>query len=250
MDERNARGHDPSIRAGGAGVRCEVAMIRDCPLSRHSIVLVIAVAVAAALGAARPACAQIGTVQHVSVWAYGTRSGATRTDLFQAATVIADEFVETVARGALHLTFLDGTELRLGGSSQATLDRYVYDPNSGKGEFAVDLALGAFLFVSGALASESYTLTTPVGVIGVRGTTLYIVISELGAVTVTVVQGAMAMVAASGQETHLMTGDSASFAPDGTVTQGVVAPRDHGVDDPRIESRRHSNHSSEHSDGN
>ncbi|MBM3585699.1 MAG: hypothetical protein FJX36_15185 [Alphaproteobacteria bacterium] len=101
------------------------------------------------------ALAEIGTVQHVAVWAYGTPPQGERLDLFLADDVVAEEVVEMVSGGALHIQFLDGTEFRLGSSSSVTLDSFVYDLATGEGEFAVDLTNGVFRVITGSLSKDS-----------------------------------------------------------------------------------------------
>ena len=200
---------------------------------RYFDLMVVAFAFVATSMVGSAAAATVGTVRHVAVGAYGTPPEAERETLFRDGDIYADELVETVAKGALHLRFRDGTELRLGESSEATLDRYVYNASTGDGDFAVDLTQGAFLFITGALTSDSYSLATPVGVIGVRGTILYITISTLGIVTVTVLDGAATMALVAGKSVDVANGETVAFGRDGSVTENAVAPRDAGVGEVR-----------------
>jgi hypothetical protein len=175
------------------------------------------------------AWAEIGTVRHVNVWAYGTPPQGDRVDLFLADDVVAEEVVETVAGGALHIRFLDGTELRLGSSSSVTLDSFVYDPATGEGDFAVDLTNGVFRVITGSLAKESYAISTPVGVIGVRGTDFIVQVIEDLRVIITVLQGSLTFTPEGGEPIGMGAGQSVSISEDGTVSAGPGAPRDPGL---------------------
>ena len=52
---------------------------------------------------------EIGNVNLVKVWAYGTPPQTSREPLYRADDVYVDEVVETVENGALHIRFLDST---------------------------------------------------------------------------------------------------------------------------------------------
>ncbi len=61
---------------------------------------------------------------------------------------------------------------RLGEKAKLTLDTYVFDSGAGKGTIKFGL-VGAFRFVSGQLsklASADVRVTTPVAIVGIRGT--------------------------------------------------------------------------------
>jgi ferric-dicitrate binding protein FerR (iron transport regulator) len=173
----------------------------------------------------------IGSVQHVEVWAYGTAPQAATEDLFVADEVVSEEVVETVKGGALHLKFVDGTELRLGSSSRLTLDSIVYDPNQGTGEFFVDLAPGAFRIITGAMASESFRLETPVAVIGIRGSDVEIGVADDGVTTVDVNKGIATIDPKAGEAgiSEVQPDESAQVAVDGSVSPGGA------VDDPGLQ---------------
>ncbi|MEM7443978.1 MAG: FecR domain-containing protein [Pseudomonadota bacterium] len=86
--------------------------------------------------------------------------------------IFFNEIVETGPESATRVTFLDDSSLSLGPSSEVVIDRFIYDPASNTGEFVLSLTEGAFRFASGDLDSESYTIETPVGTIGIRGTVI------------------------------------------------------------------------------
>ena len=69
---------------------------------------------------------EIGSVEIVLVYAYGTPPADNRKALYIEDDVVANEVVETVKKGALHIGFLDDSKFRLGSSSRATLNTFVY----------------------------------------------------------------------------------------------------------------------------
>src|SRR5689334_4831836 len=51
--------------------------------------------------------------------------------------VQANEVVTTKANDRAHLVFLDGTSITIGPNARMTLDKFVYDPDTKKGELAL-----------------------------------------------------------------------------------------------------------------
>jgi hypothetical protein len=126
--------------------------------------------------AATPQAPQIGQAQLVVSQVRGRLGQITR-ELAIKDNVFAEEVIETEADAATRIVFLDGTELSMGPSSRMLLDRYVYDPNSGAGEMALQVVTGVFEFASGAIPSSGYDIRTPFGNLGVRGTQCQMVIT-------------------------------------------------------------------------
>jgi hypothetical protein len=88
--------------------------------------------------------------------------------------VYAQEVIETGPSSAMRIGFRDGTKLSIGPSSRLVIDRYLYDPDVGRGEVALGFLAGIFEFVSGRLAPGSYDLRTPSGHLSIRGTEIII----------------------------------------------------------------------------
>ncbi len=82
------------------------------------------------------------------------------------------EVIATEPDAATEIEFVDGTKLTVGPSARLTLDRFVYDPNPTKSAFFLTLTEGVFRFVTGNMAHQSYSIQTPNGTIGVRGTSI------------------------------------------------------------------------------
>ena len=113
----------------------------------------------------------IGAVSRIQGEASGTRNGATR-PLSLNASIFRNEVVSTGETTRLEVTFTDATRLTLGEKTKLTLDSYVFDPAAARGTIKFCL-VGAFRFVSGQaskLASADVSVTTPVAIVGIRGT--------------------------------------------------------------------------------
>jgi hypothetical protein len=141
------------------------------------------------LQAQSSASAEIGDVRRVLIWAFGTPPTAARRDLYERSKVVANEVVETVENGALHLRFLDGTEFRVGPASRATLDSFAYNPGTNSGEMAVTLVRGTFRYISGRMNKQNIRLLTPTAAIGLRGTDIFVHVAEDGTTTLGVRDG-------------------------------------------------------------
>ena len=72
----------------------------------------------------------IGTVDELINIAYRQPVDQPRAQLVLADQLYQNETLETEPDASLQVTFLDGTSLRLEGSSKVVLDQYVYNPAS------------------------------------------------------------------------------------------------------------------------
>src|SRR3954452_17656775 len=91
--------------------------------------------------------------------------------------VVRNEVVRTAADSDARLVFRDDTNLSLGPGSTLKLDRTVFDDPK-PGDIAIKLTQGAFRFVTGNSEKESYVIKTPIATMGVRGTTLDILVKK------------------------------------------------------------------------
>lgn len=116
------------------------------------------------------AATQVGSVTRVVGACTGTIDAATRT-LVAGMPVHRDEVLATGDDARLAVTLDDGTVLTIGEKARLIVDAFVYDP-AGAGTLHATVA-GAFRYISGALstdATRTASVTTPVALIGVRGT--------------------------------------------------------------------------------
>jgi len=168
---------------------------------------------------------EIGAVETVKVSAFGTPVGAPKQPLASADDVFSDELVETVAGGALHIRFLDDTNLRLGSASQVRLDQFVYDPATGSEKLVVELGQGMFRLVTGNITSEKIEIVTPVGIVGVRGTDFVLHIL-LTSIVIAVISGSVTFKHLIAGIPELVVGesDTASVDASGQIESGVPIP--------------------------
>jgi hypothetical protein len=111
------------------------------------------------------------------------RSPATRKNgpaVLRARVFLADE-VRTEAASQLQILLLDRTIFTVGAKARVTIDRFVYDPAANSRAVGINVAKGAFRFMSGRAAgrpSGPVTVRTPVATIGIRGTIFEGVVGE------------------------------------------------------------------------
>src|SRR5262245_20534020 len=76
--------------------------------------------------------------------------------------VQANELVTTKANDRAHLVFLDGSSLTVGPNARLTIDKFVFDPSTGKGELAINASKGVFRLVGGKISKNTpITIATP-----------------------------------------------------------------------------------------
>jgi hypothetical protein len=112
----------------------------------------------------------VGTVAAVKPDAFGTAPGAAEQTLVIGAGLVENEKIRTSADGTANVIFADRSTLTVGKRSEVVLDKFVYDPASGSGGLAIDLAQGALRFVGGKLSKGgNVEVKTPTATMTVRG---------------------------------------------------------------------------------
>lgn len=143
----------------------------------------------------------IGTTSVIKNQVSGTL-GPTKRTLKLGDHVFQNELIATGQVSSAQILFADETALNIGPNSQVSLDKFVYNPASKKGQLAIRAVTGAFRFVSGSAPKESYKIDTPVGSIGIRGTTLEFVIRG-NTLMLSLTEGATTLCTHSGRCVHL-----------------------------------------------
>lgn len=169
----------------------------------------------------------IGTAVLIERWAYGTPPQMARRDLVEQDAVVADELLETVEYGALHVRLADNTDFRLGSASSAVLDSFVYNPSANTGEILINVGKGVFRYVSGDmdLGTEAFQIRTPDALIGVRGTDLLVFVGLFGTVVQVIVGAAeVALLDGSSSATATPQNNVGAGGPSGGLRSGVEAP--------------------------
>ncbi len=190
-----------------------------------------AVFLASVLGT--PALAQtIGSVIELNRDAYGTPPGGQTARLDLGGSVVSDELVQTLAEASTRIRFLDESDLRVGQSSMIVLDRLIYDPDQGTGEFVLGIAVGTMRFISGDLPPEQVLIETPVAMIGIRGTDFVVTVTESGRTAVAVFEGQVIIAPFGGEPVLASPGQTAVVGPtssEAVVQAGLVVPLDPGL---------------------
>ena len=116
------------------------------------------------------AATQVGSATRVQGECTGTVDAETR-ELVAGAAIYLGEHLATGDDARLAVTLDDGTVLTVGENARLTVDAFVFDPAGASMLHAT--VSGAFRYVSGALSTDARrtaSVTTPVALIGVRGT--------------------------------------------------------------------------------
>jgi hypothetical protein len=172
-----------------------------------------------AAGAGAQAAPKVGVAAAVKNNVQGVL-GATTRSLSAGSDVFTNERIRTGEASAAQILFLDKTTLTVGPRAELTLDRFVYNPSRSTGQVVLNVIRGAVRFVSGSQNPRSYTIKTPVGTLGVRGTIVEL-IAQNGQVIVILVSGSL--VGTFNGQTFSLTvpGTALVFNADGSV-QGPI----------------------------
>jgi hypothetical protein len=169
----------------------------------------------------------IGEVEFVHQWANRIDASGEATGLYVDDPVHFDETVATVPQGALHMRFLDDSELRLGSDCRVRLDEFVYDPGQpAAGKMVAEVGKGIARFVTGKI-KQRFQVRTPVASIGVRGTDFSVWVEDQrgGRTTIWVNEGSIVVTPAGGQAVEVAQDSTVLIEPgSGTVQQNAPRP--------------------------
>lgn len=181
----------------------------------------IILSVVSSLVFAAPAQAQqVGRATSVRVVAMQTPPGNRAFEVMRYAPVVRGALLSTSPRGALEVTFADGSRVAMGGASSVVVDAYVYSGPGGAGQQAVRYTKGLFRFVSGRIPKDRVRLETPTATIGIRGTTVRTNVDDDGTTTVGVDDGTVVVTSKqTGQSVTLNAGEKVTIKPAGTFGQ-------------------------------
>jgi hypothetical protein len=114
---------------------------------------------------------KVGVNSAVNPDANGTPPGAAVRRMVVGQDVVHDEHIATGPVGQAQLLFIDESALTVGPGSDMTIDNFVFDPNTGKGQLAMSATAGVMRFVGGQLSKQedAVSMRTPSGTIGIRG---------------------------------------------------------------------------------
>lgn len=179
--------------------------------------------------------ASVGTVAEIKGHATVVHLDGTQETMSKGLSVFAGDIIETDAAGAVNITFNDNTVFAVSNNAKMTIDEFVYDPNKdGEGQADVSVVRGVFVYTSGFVGKEDHNdvhIKTPVGSIGIRGTTLTGYIPEEGSPDtpkISLIEGAIVVQPNKGAEIFLdESRETVQLNAAGTQAEnvGVITPQ-------------------------
>jgi len=134
-------------------------------------------------GDVQPA-APIGEVSSLDGIARVHRADGTRANLHEDDPIFQGDVVSTGVGSELGILFVDDTVFSLSANARMVINELIYDPSSTTNAMGISLVQGTFVFVTGKVApSGEMDVATPVGTIGIRGTTVGVRIATFGGTT-------------------------------------------------------------------
>ena len=122
----------------------------------------------------------IGHVKNVTGEASIT-TGETKIKAEVGSPIHQGSVLQTGKKSSMGVTFKDETVMSFGADTVFKVDEYLYSPAQGKLKFTSNLAKGSLNYVSGViekLKPDAVSVSTPSGIIGVRGTQFLIKVEE------------------------------------------------------------------------
>ena len=143
--------------------------------TRFTAMIVLAIATSFNFSSVQAKPVAIGTVERAQESVIATQAGKARV-LGQADLVLWKDQLRTGPGGRLEAKLDDDSTLTLGENGRITIDEFVYKPGYYGGTLSINAIKGAFVFTGGKIEGPSggnVAIHTPVGTIGVRGTTVW-----------------------------------------------------------------------------
>lgn len=175
----------------------------------------------------------IGAIREVSGHATVTHPDGTSETVTAGMPVFLGDIIETDAQGSVNIQFTDESTFAVTANAKLALDEYIYDPATNSGASDFSLLRGMFVYTSGLIGREDpddVHINTPVGSIGIRGTTIIGTINPDGESYVTVTEGAIVIKNGAGEqtlslqnETMKLTGFDNPMQNDGQRTNSQLA---------------------------
>ena len=142
------------------------------------VLLLVLVIAPTQASAAEPTAA--GRIKVLSGSVFVVRGDVTTRAALGQALFEADT-LRTGTDGRVGITLNDDTRVSLGPGSEARLNQFVYAPAEGRVGLVLNIVRGVIAYVSGRIAKlspDAVKLETPNAIVGVRGTTLALRVSQ------------------------------------------------------------------------
>ena len=182
----------------------------------HRLIVIAVTLLSGFAGGQAAAQEAIGAVSRIQGKASGTHDGSTKA-LDLKSSVLLNEVVSTGEAARLEVTFTDSTQVTLGEKAELRLDTFVFNPAAGSGTIKFGV-VGAFRFLSGQaskLAGSDVSVTTPVAIIGIRGTEFWGGPIDNQALGVFLIEGAVSVSNAAGGQILSEPGQGTNIATPG-----------------------------------
>jgi hypothetical protein len=114
---------------------------------------------------------KVGVAAAVKPEATSQPPGGATSTLKIGKSVVYNERIDTSASGVVQVLLVDGSTFTVGPGSSLVIDKFVYNPASGKGSLVASFSKGALRFVGGKLSKNDpgVVVKTPAGALTVRG---------------------------------------------------------------------------------
>jgi hypothetical protein len=143
--------------------------------------------------------------------------------LVKGETVHQNEIVITEKAASAEIELKDSTKLAVGPSARIVLDKFVYDAGAEPGSISINMAKGAFRFITGASPKSAYEIKTPTVSLAVRGTVFDVYVDGDGETVVLLHEGEVDMCAAPGScRRHNKVGHIVRVGVDRIITEPLV----------------------------
>ena len=97
--------------------------------------------------------------------------------------VYRGDLIETGPDGAVAIAFADGTAFNVSSNARMEVNEFIYDPKGNSNSTLLSLTKGTFTFLAGNIAhTGDMKIDTPVGTMGIRGTSPRVEILDDGTV--------------------------------------------------------------------
>ncbi|MBT4492568.1 MAG: hypothetical protein HOC70_04935 [Gammaproteobacteria bacterium] len=141
----------------------------------------------------------IGKVALVLGSVVGTDQDGDTFEVVRGTELHAGYSFETGSRSFVRAEMNDGTRMTISQNSTATLDQFSFNQSRSTGTFNATVKKGSFRYISGLLGAAGSSrvhsrISTPSGVIGVRGTTIVAIVNPDGSMTITIPAGTVDVV--------------------------------------------------------
>jgi hypothetical protein len=129
-------------------------------------------------------------------------TGTLRT-LVVGEDVFLGDLIRTSTGGSAQILFEDGTKLVVGPGSALTIEDYLLRADGSAGKMVIGALAGTFRFATGNAAKDRYSIKTPSGTIGIRGTEFDFVVDGPKSTRVLMYSGAAKLCARTGECSEL-----------------------------------------------